>query len=269
MTAEHEDILKEEAFHLSAELLLSRGAEEFLSSKRVQLLENITIFGSISKAANASGITYKTAWSWIDKMNSLSAKSMVQRISGGKGGGGTIVTSYAKELICRYEELEALHQKHLDTLERAFDTLEDESREEFVFSRLNAQILKIEKYGKKATLSLRLSSGEMISAQAPWAFVEVNELKVTSLVYVLIESEAVSVSKSFEKEISSRNRLKTKVKEIVIRGEDVLLKLILAEDEVLTSQITLKSFKNLNIKEEDELLALFKAYSITLLSRGE
>ena len=114
----------EETFHLSSELLLSKGTEEFLSSKRAQLLENITIYGSISKAAKASAITYKTAWSWIDKMNSLSSKSMVQRISGGKGGGGTIVTAYARELICRYEELEALHQTHLATLERGFDTLE-------------------------------------------------------------------------------------------------------------------------------------------------
>jgi len=256
------------SFSLESKLLLRKNKEDFLSPKRMQLLENITIYGSISKAAKASEITYKTAWTWIDKMNSLAPKALVQKISGGKGGGGTLVTAYAKELIRLYEEVEALHNKHLHTLERAFDHLEDEEMKRFSFSCLDAEVVAITKHDKRATLTLRLGCGSSISAQAPIAFVEVNELKSSSLLSVLIESEAVSVSKFFEKESSSRNKLKTKVVNIMIHGQDVVLTLSLGKNETLTSQITYQSYESLDIKKEDELWAIFKAYSITLLKKG-
>jgi len=128
-------------FSLESDLRLTKGSEEFLSPKRVQLLENITIYGSMTKAAKASGITYKTAWAWIEKMNSLASKPMVQRISGGKGGGGTIVTVFAKELIERFIQLEALHKKHLASLDRSFEDLDNGRMQDFVFSRLNAEVI--------------------------------------------------------------------------------------------------------------------------------
>jgi len=260
---------KKPSFSLESKLLLRKNREDFLSPKKVQLLENITIYGSISKAAKASEITYKTAWTWIDKMNSLAPKALVEKISGGKGGGGTLVTAYAKELICLYEEVEALHNKHLNTLERAFDHLEDEKIKGFSFSRLNAEVVEISKHEKRATLRLKLGCGSSISAQAPVAFVEVNKLKPASMLYVLVESQAVSVSKSFEKESSSRNKLQTKVVDVMIHGEDVVLTLSLGNSEMLTSQITYQSYQSLDIKKEDELWVMFKAYSITLLKRGE
>jgi len=256
-------------FSLESDLHLTKNSEEFLSPKRVQLLENIIIYGSITKAAKASGITYKTAWAWIDKMNSLASKPLVQRISGGKGGGGTLVTAFAKELIGRFTELEALHQKHLASLDRSFEDLDNGRMHDFVFSRLNAEVLAIEENASRASIVLRLETLETIAAQAPMAFTQINKLSVGSLVSVLIESEAVSVSRYNEEELSSRNKLKTKVKDIVIQGDEVLLKLCLKNGEVLHSQITYKSYEKLKIKKEDELLAIFKAYSITLLSRGK
>ena len=250
---------------LDSDLCLSKDNESFLSAKKVKLLENIIIYGSISKAAKASEITYKTAWAWIDKMNSLTSKPLFQRISGGKGGGGTIVTAYAKELMCRYEEVSALHTKHLATLSKAFDNLDDEVKEDFIFSRLNAEIIDMFEQDKKAILSLKLESNEIISAQTPIEFLKIKNLGIGSFVSVLIESESISVSKSFDKDISSRNKLKTKVKDIIINGSDVLLNLSLSNDEMISAQITHQSYENLKVKKEDELLAIFKAYSITVL----
>jgi len=257
------------AFSLESDLYLSKHSEEFLSPKRVQLLENITIYGSITKAAKASGITYKTAWAWIDKMNTLATKPLVQRISGGKGGGGTIVTAFAKSLMQRFIELEALHQKHLASLDRSFDDLDTGKMHDFVFSRLNAEIVSISEHESRASLVLKLCTGEVLNAQVPMAFVTVNKLKKEALISVLIESEAVSVSRYSEDELSSTNRLRTRVKEISIQEDEVLLRLCLDNGDFIYSQITYQSFEKLKIQKEDELLAIFKAYNITLLSRGE
>lgn len=257
------------SFTLESDLHLRTRSEEFLSPKRVQLLENITIYGSMAKAAKALDISYKTAWAWIDKMNLLSSKPIVQRVSGGKGGGGTVVTSFAKELICRFKELEALHYKHLESLDRSFEFFDNGSMQDSIFSRLNAEVIEIKEHENRASVVLKLDSSEYISAQVPRAFIEVNKLSVGSEVCALIESEAVSVSKLDEKELSSRNRLKTIVKEIIIHEDEVLLKLSLENDEMINAQITYTSYNKLNIKNEDKLLAIFKAYSITLLNRGE
>lgn len=252
---------------LVSDLLLRKEDENFLSLKKVQLLENIMVYGSISKAAKASGVTYKTAWEWIDKMNALAPKPLVQKISGGKGGGGTIVTVYAKELMQTYEEVDALHQKHLETLEKAFDHLDDEKEKSFSFSRLDAMITKISAHGKRADIELKLNCGPLINIQSPLSLVEVNKLHAGSFTSVLIESEAVSLSRSMDQKISSRNKLKTKVEDIIIEGEDVLLTLLICKDQYLSSRITSKSYQDLKIKKGDALTAMFKAYSVTLFCK--
>ncbi len=257
--------MKTPLFSLQSDLVLSCKDEAFLNHRRVQLLENITIYGSIAKAAKASAITYKTAWGWIDMMNTLAPKPLVQKISGGKDGGGTLVTSYAKELMRTYEEVQALQQKHLYTLEESFSHLQgDDQSQFFTFSRLKAEIKEIMIKENKAIFLLGLSCGDEISAQAPISFLEVNRLSIGSDVSVLIESDTVSVSRSYGKEISSRNKLSVKVDDIDLRGDDVLLSLALCKDQLLSSRITNKSYKDLEIEIGDELIAVFKAYSVTL-----
>ncbi len=257
--------MKLSSFSLGSDLMLSNAGEVLLNQKKVKLLENIMVYGSISKAAKESGVTYKTAWGWIDKMNASSPRPLVQKISGGKDGGGTLVTAYAKELMNTYEEVEALHQKHLHALEDSFSHLQDEGASQlFAFSRLQARVKKISLKADKAIFVLGLSCGSEISAQAPISFVEVNAIDVGSNVNVLIESDTVSVSTSFEKEISSRNKLLVKVDEITVHEEDVLLTLSLCEDQYLTSRITYKSYEDMRIEVGDELTAIFKAYSVTL-----
>ena len=41
----------------------------FLGSDRIALLEKIAEYGSISKAAKAVGVSYKTAWDTINAIN--------------------------------------------------------------------------------------------------------------------------------------------------------------------------------------------------------
>ena len=257
------------SFVLSSDLLLNKDATNFLTLKRVELLENIRDYGSITKAAKASGVTYKTAWDWIDKMNALSAKSLVQKLSGGKDGGGTVVTAYASELIRIYHEVNALHQKHLDSLQSSLDFIEDDiAKKTFSFSRLNAHVKEIHKHENRTELLMSLEGGYLITAYCSANFIKVNDIKAESMVSLLIESDTVLVSKEIKEKISSRNSLETEVIEIDFQGDDVLLRLGLGQKQTLTSRITRQSFKNLEIKIGDTLVAMFKAYSVTLL-RGE
>ena len=84
-----------------------------LTERDILLLENIREIGSMTQAAKATGISYKTAWDALDKMNKYSKKSIIETCSGGKGGGNTIVTMYGVKLIAAYRRLESQHLQQL------------------------------------------------------------------------------------------------------------------------------------------------------------
>jgi molybdate transport system regulatory protein len=80
--------------------------KSFLGKGRIRLLKFIDKYGSISKAAKEMKMSYKAAWDAIDIINSLSKKEVVEKQSGGKGGGGTYLTDYGKKLIKNFENLQ-------------------------------------------------------------------------------------------------------------------------------------------------------------------
>ena len=79
--------------------------QPFLLEKRIELLIAVKRTGSISKAAKEVPMSYKAAWEAIEAMNNLSTTPIVQRETGGVGGGGTKLTPYGENLINTYEIL--------------------------------------------------------------------------------------------------------------------------------------------------------------------
>lgn len=73
---------------------------------KIALLRKIDETHSITAAAKALGIPYKRAWSLIETLNMGFQRPVVQTSSGGKGGGGAVVTDLGHTLIERYEALE-------------------------------------------------------------------------------------------------------------------------------------------------------------------
>ncbi len=90
-----------------------RGA--FIGSGRVVLLENIKKSGSISEAAKSMKMSYRQAWELIDSMNKQSQKPLVEKTSGGAGGGGTIVTKEGERVIKLFKELQNNFRKFNET----------------------------------------------------------------------------------------------------------------------------------------------------------
>jgi molybdate transport system regulatory protein len=86
----------------------------FLAEGRISLLKQIIETGSISAAAKVMKMSYKKAWEIIDGMNKESKLPLVERVSGGKGGGGTIVTDEGVKAIQLFETLNENCKKYLD-----------------------------------------------------------------------------------------------------------------------------------------------------------
>ncbi|QIM68666.1 TOBE domain-containing protein [Basfia succiniciproducens] len=92
----------------------------FVDPKRIRLLKEIAHCGSINQAAKNAKVSYKSAWDHLEAMNAISPKPLLERNIGGKNGGGTQLTNYARRLLQLYDLLEK-------TQEKAFQILQDES----------------------------------------------------------------------------------------------------------------------------------------------
>lgn len=78
----------------------------FLGTGRVDLLESIGEKGSINKAAKAMGMSYKRAWQLVNAMNDMADEPLVERLTGGSGGGGTNLTVKGQQIISEFRRID-------------------------------------------------------------------------------------------------------------------------------------------------------------------
>lgn len=107
---------------MQAEILLTLKLQQrlFADPRRIELIKQIRHTGSISQGAKLAGISYKSAWDAINEMNQLAEHTIVERMTGGKGGGGATLTRYGERLLQLYDLLAQIQQK-------AFDVLQDDN----------------------------------------------------------------------------------------------------------------------------------------------
>lgn len=74
---------------------------------KIRLLEAIERTGSLSQAARDIAMSYRRAWLLVESMNVEFDTRVISASVGGSGGGGAKVTSFGRELIEAYRELEA------------------------------------------------------------------------------------------------------------------------------------------------------------------
>jgi molybdate transport system regulatory protein len=101
---------------LVGRILLDTDEGSLLAEKRVILLEAIARHGTIQKAAQEMGLSYKGAWDAVNAMNNLCDEPLVIREVGGRRGGGSHLTEQGRALITLYRTVEAEYQSLLDRM---------------------------------------------------------------------------------------------------------------------------------------------------------
>jgi molybdate transport system regulatory protein len=87
-------------------LRLYLSADRPLGPGKIKVLELIRDGGSISEAARAMKMSYRSAWLLVDSMNALFRKPVVSTTLGGRGGGAAVLTEFGAEVIRRFRSME-------------------------------------------------------------------------------------------------------------------------------------------------------------------
>lgn len=93
---------KKQKYRIDCRIWIVGEKGTFLGAGRVKLLQEIDKWGSISKAAKKLGMSYRKAWESVEAINMETEKPLVIKTSGGKGGGGAILTLEGKKAIKNY-----------------------------------------------------------------------------------------------------------------------------------------------------------------------
>ena len=97
--------LKDSRVQVRSKVWLEAHGRPVLGPGRQELLRAVEEQGSISKAARWLNLTYRKAWGQIKAMEDQLGLPLVQKQTGGQGGGGARLTPEAKDLLSKYGRL--------------------------------------------------------------------------------------------------------------------------------------------------------------------
>jgi molybdate transport system regulatory protein len=101
-------------YKVNGRLWVESEQDRFLGPGRIELLQKILTFGSISQAAADMGMSYRKAWDLVASMNQQARQPLVIAQTGGKKGGGAQVTEAGQQAIVAYSALQARFRAFLE-----------------------------------------------------------------------------------------------------------------------------------------------------------
>ena len=82
-----------------------------LGPGKIELLQKIDEFGSISAAGRSMHMSYRQAWALVDQLNQAFQEPVVTSKIGGKSGGGAELTEFGRLLVTHCNSLIHLAEK--------------------------------------------------------------------------------------------------------------------------------------------------------------
>ena len=90
---------------IKSKIWLEKDGRLVFGEGKSRILKAIQKYRSINKAASSMGMSYRHAWSYIGEIEKRANIKLIERIKGGRGGGGSRLTDSATELIKNYDKL--------------------------------------------------------------------------------------------------------------------------------------------------------------------
>jgi molybdate transport system regulatory protein len=262
----------ERHLELDGSLWLARDENRFLGGSQMDLLEKIDELGSITRAAKAVGVSYKTAWEMVNQINNLAEAPLVERSAGGKGGGGASLTAAGLGMLQQFRVIQEEHRRFLrnldmrlentDTLYRFLRRISMKVSARNVFG---GTVTTIVKGAVNAEVSLNLTAGVTITAVVTNGAIDNLGLKEGMDAYAIVKASSIIIGTDLEgARLSSRNLLTGTISRLIPGPVNCEIDLELPGGNTVSAVITQRSADRLGLEVGKTATALFKASSVIL-----
>ena len=257
---------------LSSNLWFNMAENKYLGGDRINLLEMIGEFGSITKAAKAVGVSYKTAWDVVNMINNLAEKPLVDRLTGGKGGGGTSLTAEGKKIITQYKTIQEEHRKFLDNLEdrlgdtdNLFQFLRRISMKVSARNTFAGTVTNITKGAVNAEVTISLKGGVPLTAVVTNGAIDNLALKTGMEAYAIVKASSIIIGTDLhDAKISARNIFCGTITKVVEGPVNTEVDVEIGGGNTICAVVTHGSSTRLELNAGGHACALFKASSVII-----
>lgn len=249
----------------------------FLGDTRIRLLEAIDRYGSISQAAKAVPLSYKAAWAAVDAMNNVAEESLVVRSTGGRHGGGTLVTPYGRRLVAMYRAVEQEYQAALDRLAdrlgengasdvRQFQSmLRRMSVKTSARNQFTGPVCAMNDSPAGFEVRLRLDEINELTAIITRESAENLGLRIGMEVHAFVKATAVVLSNELGARTTLYNRLWGTVDRILQGPLNAEVSVGLSGGRAITAVVSQDSLNELRLEVGKSCYALIEATGVTLI----
>ncbi|MCC6202739.1 MAG: TOBE domain-containing protein [Gammaproteobacteria bacterium] len=257
---------------LQGSVWMTVGGENFGGPGRIELLAKIAECGSITQAAKASKMSYKTAWDAIDSMSNLAGEPLVERLAGGKGGGGTRLTHRGEQLVVNFRLIQREHRRFIEQLARQADDLANDyllirrmSMKTSARNEFFGTVAAVKPGAVNDEIELEVPGGQKLIAIVTHGSVENLGLRVGSEAFALIKASSIILVTDAEgARFSARNRLTGTIAHVQPGAVNTEVVLELARGGSVAAIVTNESSAALGLEVGKTVSAIFKASSVIL-----
>ena len=255
---------------LGGTVWMTVGGENLGGPGRIALLAHVAECGSITHAAKAMKMSYKAAWDAIDTMNNLAGEPLVERVAGGKGGGGTVLTQRGAQLVENFRLIEREHRRFVAQLSQEAEGIADDflllrrmSMKTSARNHFAGQVTRVQRGSVNDEIEIEAAGGHKVVAIVTHESAEGLGLEVGAQAFALVKASSIVIVTDAEgAKFSARNRLTGKVSRLVPGAVNTEVVIDLAGGGSVAAIITNESSTSLALAEGAVATAIFKASSV-------
>jgi molybdate transport system regulatory protein len=257
---------------LDGEIWMTVGDANLGGPGRIALLAKIAECGSITQAAKAIRMSYKAAWDAIDAMNNLAGEALVERLAGGKGGGGTRLTARGEQLVANFRLIEREHRNFVKRLSEHADGIADDyllvrkmSMRTSARNQFSGTVTQLKRGAVNDEIVLEVAGGHTIVAIVTHESVDNLGLQTGSEAFALVKSSSIIlVTGDDSTRYSARNRLAGAIARVEPGAVNTEVVIELAGGGSVAAIVTRESSETMGLAVGGQAAAIFKASSVII-----
>jgi molybdate transport system regulatory protein len=253
-------------------LVLRGGGRLPVGRDRIAMLQAVAAHGSITAAAKALGYSYKAVWDGIAAINNLLPRPALQTQSGGRGGGGAILTEEGHRLVAAFHRLEErLSAISAGIAREGVEALQDPPLWSFVLktsarNAFHCEVIAVTRAAVNAQVELQVTDSSRIFAIITRQSADDLQLAPGGSVIALVKSSFVLLAgRDDATHVSVQNRLDGTVLDRVDGGVNTEIEIDIGGGKTLVSVITRRSADALGLRTGEPVSALFDAGHVILV----